>query len=103
MIIVCVTSVDLIELNRITVNKIKTHLFRNFKPLQKCHKLLFYVSLLKINTNIQVNDDDDDDGGGGSNPPFFWECRPCGIAGWLALLTKAGQIQDQHDGGGGLE
>ena len=31
----------------------------------------------------------------GSDLPFFWACRPCGPAGWLALLlTKAGDVEN---------
>ena len=30
----------------------------------------------------------------GPDLPFFWACRPCGPAGWLALLlTKAGDVE----------
>ena len=30
--------------------------------------------------------------------PFFWACRPCGPAGWLALLLmKAGDVETNQD------
>ena len=34
----------------------------------------------------------------GPDLPFFWACRPCGPAGWLALLlTKVSDVETNPD------